>query len=158
MYVAKMSGSAPRYDLFAPDLGELAYLADEQAPHPFYTRGFIVHMADRAEELIERAYRTGGAARVMCVKGERDYICAEGEVLEVVEEPLVPELEPIGGTGDAITGMIAALVASGRPPAQAAALAARANRLAGKLARPTPATQIGQIIACLPAALERVLS
>jgi hypothetical protein len=39
MYAAKMSGQAGSYDLFTPDAGELAFLADEEAPHPFYTRG-----------------------------------------------------------------------------------------------------------------------
>jgi len=43
MYAAKMSGQAELYDLFTPDIGELAFLADEAAPHPFYTRGFILH-------------------------------------------------------------------------------------------------------------------
>ncbi len=33
MYVAKMSGQAGEYDLFTPDVGELAFLADEEAPH-----------------------------------------------------------------------------------------------------------------------------
>ena len=42
MYVAKMSGYADAYDLFTPDAGELAFLADEKAPHPFYTRGFLL--------------------------------------------------------------------------------------------------------------------
>ena len=37
MYVAKMSGYADAYDLFTPEAGELAILADEKAPHPFYT-------------------------------------------------------------------------------------------------------------------------
>jgi hypothetical protein len=35
MYVAKMSGYAASYDLFFPDAGELAFLADENAPHPY---------------------------------------------------------------------------------------------------------------------------
>jgi len=109
MYVAKMSGEAPQYDLFTPDLGELAFLADDKAPHPFYTRGFIFHMTERVPELIKGAYETGGAAKVLLVKGERDYVCKDGEILEVIEEPKVPELEPIGGTGDTITGMTAAL-------------------------------------------------
>jgi ADP-dependent NAD(P)H-hydrate dehydratase / NAD(P)H-hydrate epimerase len=39
MYAAKMSGQAACYDFFTPDVGELAFLADEMAPHPFYTRG-----------------------------------------------------------------------------------------------------------------------
>ena len=35
MYAAKMSGQSSKYDLFTPDVGELAFLADEEAPHPF---------------------------------------------------------------------------------------------------------------------------
>ncbi len=55
MYVAKMSGMAPEYDLFTPDAGELAFLADEEAPHPFYTRGFILHEENKVPDLIARA-------------------------------------------------------------------------------------------------------
>ena len=154
MYVAKMSGKAPQYDLFTPDLGELAFLADDKSPHPFYTRGFIFHMTDRVPELIKRAYETGGAAKVLLVKGERDYVCKDGEILEVIEEPKVPELEPIGGTGDTITGMTAALIAQGLSLVDAAARAARANRRAGELTRPNPATQIEEIIHHIPRALE----
>ena len=154
MYVAKMSGKAPQYDLFTPDLGELAFLADDKSPHPFYTRGFIFHMTDRVPELIKRAYETGGAAKVLLVKGERDYVCEDGEILEVIEEPKVPELEPIGGTGDTITGMTAALIAQGLSLVDAAARAARANRRAGELTRPNPATQIEEIIHHIPRALE----
>ncbi len=33
----------PADDLFTSDVGELAFLADEEAPHLFYTRGFILH-------------------------------------------------------------------------------------------------------------------
>ena len=156
MYVAKMSGEAPQYDLFTPDLGELAFLADDKAPHPFYTRGFIFHMTERVPELIKGAYETGGAAKVLLVKGERDYVCKDGEILEVIEEPKVPELEPIGGTGDTITGMTAALIAQGLSLVDAAARAARANRRAGELTRPNPATQIEEIIHHIPRALEEV--
>ena len=42
MYAAIMSGYAASYVLFTPDVGELAFLADEKAPHPFYTRGYIL--------------------------------------------------------------------------------------------------------------------
>jgi hypothetical protein len=34
MYAAKMSGQSACYDFFTPDVGELAFLADELAPHP----------------------------------------------------------------------------------------------------------------------------
>ena len=55
MYVAKMSGYADAYDLFTPDLGELAFLADEKAPHPFYTRGFLLAREDDVPPLLQRA-------------------------------------------------------------------------------------------------------
>ena len=157
MYVAKMSGFAPYYDVFTPDLGELAFLADGEAPHPFYTRGFIFHMEDRAKELIRMAYNEENAADLLLVKGKNDYIGKDGEILEEVKEPDIPEFEAIGGTGDTITGMIAALICKGVSEEEALILSARANRLAGKLAKPTPATQIGEIIEKIPQALEEVL-
>jgi len=157
MYVAKMSGLAPYYDVFTPDLGELAFLADGEAPHPFYTRGFIFHMENRAKELIKFAYEEENSAKFLLVKGEKDYICKDGEILREVEEPDIPELEAIGGTGDTITGMIAALIYKGISEEDALILSARANRLAGKLTKPTPATQIGEIIERIPQALEEVL-
>ena len=58
MYVAKMSGAAPLYDLFTPDVGELAFLADEDAPAPLLHRGFILH-EDNSPDLIARAYSSG---------------------------------------------------------------------------------------------------
>ena len=154
MYIAKMSGHAPFYDLFTPDLGELAFLADKKAPHPFYTRGFIFHMEDRSQELIRMAYEENNAAQFMCVKGQRDYICKDGQILDEVYEPDVPELEAIGGTGDTITGIIAALIYKGISPQDASTVSAKVNRLAGKLASPTPATQIGKVIEMIPPALD----
>ena len=61
MYVAKMSGYADAYDLFTPDAGELAFLADEKAPHPFYTRGFLLAADEDIPSLVERAYQHGNA-------------------------------------------------------------------------------------------------
>jgi len=154
MYVAKMSGFASDYDIFTPDLGELAFLADDEAPHPFYTRGFIFHMEDRVEELIKMAYQEQNAARFLLVKGKKDYICGDGKVLSAVNEPDVPELEAIGGTGDTITGMLAALIYKGLSKEKALEISAKANRIAGKLAHPSPATQIGEIIKKIPEALD----
>ncbi|MGE4265700.1 MAG: sugar kinase, partial [Desulfovibrio sp.] len=56
MYAAKMSGQAREYDLFTPDAGELAFLADELAPHPFYTRGFLSGPEAAASDLARRAW------------------------------------------------------------------------------------------------------
>lgn len=153
MYVAKMSGQAGEYDLFTPDAGELAFLADETAPHPFYTRGFILHGDNKVPDLIARAYAHQNAARWLLVKGQRDYLADSRGILATVSEPDIEALEPIGGTGDTLTGIAAALIAKGLDLDVAAVLAARINRLAGLLARPTPATQVMEIIACIPQAL-----
>jgi len=157
MYAAKMSGEAPAYDLFTPDVGELAFLADEEAPHPFYTRGFILHEGMKTPELIERAYRHENAAACLLVKGQPDVIADREGIYATVDMPVEEAMEAIGGTGDTVTGMVAAMIGAGIPVKDAAVLAARANRLAGCLARPTPATQVMDIIDQVPAALEQVL-
>ena len=153
MYVAKMSGQAGEYDLFTPDAGELAFLADETAPHPFYTRGFILHDNNHVPDLIARAYTHQNASRYLLVKGATDYLADSQGVIATVAEPNIEPLEPIGGTGDTLTGIVAALVATGLDLEAAAVLAAKANRLAGSLANPTPATQVAEIIQHIPQAL-----
>ncbi|MFZ5452594.1 MAG: NAD(P)H-hydrate dehydratase [Thermodesulfobacteriota bacterium] len=157
MYVAKMSGQAPAYDLFTPDAGEIAFLADEEAPHPFYTRGFILHQDNQAPDLITRAYAHENAARHLLVKGPRDYVATKEGIAAVIDQPGIAALEPIGGTGDTLSGMASALIAAGFAIIPAAILAARLNRVAGELARPTPATSIQDIIFHIPAALEKLL-
>jgi len=158
MYVAKMSGFAASYDLFTPDIGELAFLADEMAPHPFYTRGFILFEEENVPGLMKRAFEGKNAAKTLLIKGSKDYICTKEGIVATVDTPNVEALEPIGGTGDALTGMVAALAYSGYPVTRAATMAAEANRLAGKLANPTPATQVAEIIKEIPKALEAVLN
>ena len=153
MYAAKMSGQAPEYDLFTPDMGELAFLADEMAPHPFYTRGFILH-EDNAPDLIRRAYRHENAARCLLVKGATDYVADRGEIVARVDRPSREAMEAIGGTGDTLTGILSVLCAMGFDPPEAAARAARINRRAGALADPTPATQVPELIERIPEALE----
>lgn len=157
MYAAKMSGHASSFDLFTPDIGELAFLADENAPHPFYTRGFILHETGRAPELIARAYAHGNASRYLLVKGERDYVADKKRIIETIIEPSEPAMEAIGGTGDTITGIVSALIAAGYDTPRAAALGALTNRLAGHYARPTPATQVMDIIGHIPRALREAL-
>ncbi len=156
MYVAKMSGYAPAYDLFTPDAGELAFLADELAPHPFYTRGFILHEENRVPDLIARAYVHENAARYLLVKGQIDYLANQQGIIAKIEEPCVEALEAIGGTGDTLTGIVAALVASGQDVAEAAINGARLNRIAGYLAHPDPGTSVREIIKYIPQAWEEV--
>lgn len=150
MYAAKMSGYAASYDLFPPDIGELAFLADENAPHPFYTRGFLLADEEKAPELIQLAYRHGNAARTMLVKGLTDTVVSNGQVLDHINYPMIPHLEPIGGTGDTVAGIVSGLLSADLPMARACSLAARANRYMGQLAQPTPATQISELLAQLP--------
>ena len=157
MYVAKMGGDASYFDLFTPDAGELAYLADEKAPHPFYTRGFILQEGNPVPDLIKRAYQFNNAASYLLVKGAVDYIANKDGIVATVDSPNEETLEAIGGTGDTLTGIVSALIASGLDLESAAVQAAKVNRLAGFLARPTPATQIYDIIKLIPQALEEVL-
>ena len=157
MYAAKMSGAARRYDLFTPDLGELAFLADESSPHPFYTRGFILHEDNKTPELIERAYIHNNAARNLLVKGQRDYVVHEGKITATITEPSVETLEPIGGTGDTITGIVSALISAGYKITEAAEIAAQTNRFAGHYAQPSPATSVSEIISYIPRALDETL-
>jgi hypothetical protein len=158
MYVAKMSGYARMYDLFTPDIGELAFLADEAAPHPFYTRGFILHEENRIEDLITRAYKNSNAARFLLVKGRKDCLSDGEGILCEVDSPVEEAMEAIGGTGDTLTGILSALISSGMDVKDAARIAMKTNRLAGSYARPTPATQIRDIINHIPKALEDILS
>jgi hypothetical protein len=157
MYAAKMSGQALDYDLFTPDVGELAFLADEEAPHPFYTRGFILHEEMKVPALIERAYRHENAAACLLVKGQPDYVADREGIHSTIDVPVEAAMEAIGGTGDTVTGIVAALIGAGIEVEEAAVLAARVNRLAGHLARPTPATQVMDIVEHIPAALDQVL-
>lgn len=157
MYVAKMSGKAALYDLFTPDAGELAFLADEEAPHPFYTRGFILHEENRIPDLIARAYKHNNASRFLLIKGEKDYLAEREGIVETVDSPVEEALEAIGGTGDTLTGIVSVLIDSGMSIREAAGAAMRINRLAGHYAQPTPATQVGEIIRHIPAAVHSVL-
>ena len=157
MYAAKMSGQSQAYELFTPDAGELAFLSDEEAPHPFYTRGFILHDENRIPDLITRAYEHDNAARYLLVKGRKDRIASREGIHAVIDSPMVESLEAMGGTGDTLTGIVSTLIASGTETLAAATLAARINRLAGHYASPTPASQVMEMIAYIPRAMEEVL-
>ncbi len=156
MYAAKMSGQAAAYDVFTPDLGELAFLADPDAPHPFYTRGFIFHEPEKARELIASAYAHQNAAAWLLVKGQQDLVANARGISETVSHPMVPAMEAIGGTGDIITGLAAAFAGLGKDLLTVCIQAASVSRLAGALAAPNPGTQVIEIIEHIPAALEQV--
>jgi NAD(P)H-hydrate repair Nnr-like enzyme with NAD(P)H-hydrate dehydratase domain len=158
MYVAKMSGHAADYDLFTPDAGEIAFLADSEAPHPFYTRGFLLQDDMDIPQKVKQAYDYANTSRFMIVKGKTDFIACDGEIIETVDEPDIEYMEPIGGTGDTITGLVSALIYSGMDIAKASVAACRINRLAGELTNPTPATQVHEIIANIPEAIRQILN
>ena len=67
-------------------------------------------------------------------------------------------MEAMGGTGDTLTGIVSMLIAGGFGIKDACVIAARANRLAGHYAKPTPATQVIEIIHNITAALENILN
>lgn len=146
MYVAKMSGYATTYDLFTPDIGELAFLADEKAPHPFYTRGFLLAKDEDVPGLLERAIRHENCPQNMIVKGITDYILCNGDLVATVKEPAVAAMESIGGTGDVVTGLATAYLAAGNPICKSALWAARAARLLAEYCKPNPATQAAELI------------
>lgn len=158
MYAVKMCGACMLYDLVTPDIGELAFLADADAQHPFYVCGCLLEDESKSEVLAETAYFHGNTADCMLVKGRRDLIIQEGVVAHSIEEPLVEAMEFIGGTGDSVTGIASALLAAGCTLTNAGHIASLANRYMGKLANPTPATQIRELLPFLPEALEMALN
>jgi NAD(P)H-hydrate repair Nnr-like enzyme with NAD(P)H-hydrate dehydratase domain len=151
MYAAKGAGLSREFNIFTPDPSEIAFLADPQATHPAYiSRHLFDCDATKIPQQIIEAYHNGSAADLLVVKGKTDYVAQGGEILYNINEPDVPHLEPIGGTGDTITGLVSGLVYAGLEPKDAAVFACRTNRTAGKLVQPTPATKVKEIIDLFP--------
>lgn len=158
MYAAKGAGLASEFDILTPDPSEIAFLADPKATHPAYIARHLVQCdPSKIPEQIDTAFKNGSAAKLLLVKGKTDYIASNGNILETVNEPDVPTLEAIGGTGDTITGLVSAFIYAGLEPKEAAIVAAKTNRMAGKFAQPTPATKVAQIIDQFPAVFEKYL-
>jgi len=152
MYAAKAAGLAAKFDIFTPDFCEMAFLADPDATHPAYiSRHLFDADITQAPELVADAYRNNNAAKMLLIKGAVDYVFENGKLIDTNTEPDIPELEAIGGTGDTITGMVSAFVYAELELHQAAIIATRANRMAGKYAQATPATRIHEITSQLPA-------
>lgn len=155
MYVMKVIGAAKEFDLFTPDPGEMAFLADPKATHPAYMQHYLFEIDTLdVPRLIEQAYAHGNASKVLLVKGSKDYIAKDGKVVAIISEPNIPVLEPIGGTGDTITGVASALIYSGMEVDRAAIIASKTNRMAGMLANPTTATRSVDIAMHIPKSLE----
>jgi NAD(P)H-hydrate repair Nnr-like enzyme with NAD(P)H-hydrate dehydratase domain len=155
MYAAKAAGLAQEIDIFTPDAGEMAYLADPKATHPAYVEHLLFKLdASEVVTLIKKAYETGNTPEILLVKGPVDYVVEKGEVVETINEPSISAMEAIGGTGDSLTGILSALIYGGYEKIDACIKAARINRVAGKLAQPDPATSISHIIDKIPDALK----
>jgi hypothetical protein len=154
MYAAKAAGLARHFELMTPDVGEVGFLADPSVTHPAYVSHYLFGTNGfDPVGLVARAHETGGAARVLLVKGVRDHVARDGVVAEVVDEPCVPELEAIGGTGDTVTGLASAFLAAGFPTVDAAKCACLANREAGRVMGATPAMHARDLVAVLPEVL-----
>jgi NAD(P)H-hydrate repair Nnr-like enzyme with NAD(P)H-hydrate dehydratase domain len=158
MYAAKAAGLAPHFDLFTPDAAEMAFLADADATHPAYVARHLFDAdTNRTPELVAAAYQHKNAARLLLVKGATDYVVDGGDIVVTVAEPNVPALEAVGGTGDTITGLVSSFVYAGLELHEAAIIAARSNRMAGKFAQATPATRVRQIVSQFQAVFKEYL-
>jgi len=147
MYAAKGAGLASEFDIFTPDPSEIAFLADPQATHPAYISHHLFACdADKIPGQMANAFKNNSAAKLLLVKGKTDYVATGEQILATITEPNVPTLEPIGGTGDTVTGLVSGLVYAGLEPKDAAIYACRTNRMAGLLTQPTPATKVKEII------------
>jgi NAD(P)H-hydrate repair Nnr-like enzyme with NAD(P)H-hydrate dehydratase domain len=155
MYAAKAAGLAPQFDIFTPDICEMAFLADPDAIHPAYiSRHLFSAESAQAQELITAAYRQNSAAKILIVKGSTDHVVEDGKIIFTISAPDIPALEAIGGTGDTISGMVGAMIDAGLTNPNAAIAALKANRKAGEYAQATPATKISRVIAAIPEALK----
>ena len=91
MYAAKAAGIAGDFDVFTPDLSEMAFLADPDAMHPAYvSRHLFESDASKIPELVAASCRHQNAAKLLLVKGSTDHIAAEGRIIETISEPDVP--------------------------------------------------------------------
>lgn len=142
MYMAKASGIAHIFDLFTPDFGELAFLADPKALHPMYTAPDFYSLS--VEDLVNRAESLGNIPTGLLVKGKKDFVFYGGKLMNKVDTPVINAMEAIGGTGDTLTGIASAL--HYLKVSNFAFKASLLNRLVGQETRCTPRTQIAEFI------------
>lgn len=156
LLIAKATNVCDKFDLFTPDAGEISFLADPDAGHPAYVKASLFEVdTTEVPGLISRAYSERNAPRYILVKGPTDYVVDGGKIIHTVSVPNIPAMEAIGGTGDTITGIVSALVSGGYDPVKACLVACKANRLAGQLCEPTPATRVFEIISHIGEAIQR---
>ncbi len=156
MYAAKAAGLAQQFDVFTPDLSEMEFLADHDAVHPAYISHHLFRSEiSRVPDLVRAAVEAGSMARTVIIKGAVDHVVQNGKIIFTLNEPDLPQLEAIGGTGDTISGMVGAFIAAGLSHRDAAIEALTLNRKAGLAANATAATKIREIIAAIPQAMNR---
>ena len=153
MYLMKTIGKSYLFDLFTPDAGEMNFLADEFAPHPLYVRSELLNESVLLSSLVSQAYKNKNTAKTTIIKGAIDNIYTGNIKIRELQEPNIPAMEAIGGTGDTITGMVSALRFMKDPDADYKSLLL--NRLIGKEIRCSPATQIADFIKAIPKTLEK---
>ncbi|MDY6821304.1 MAG: NAD(P)H-hydrate dehydratase [Deferribacterota bacterium] len=146
MYAAKAAGLAQKFELFTPDTSEICFLADKEAVHPAYIKKHLFIQNSDIEKLVEDAYKYNNAPKYLLVKGKTDYIVCNGVIAEKIDEPNIPELEAIGGTGDTITGLVSALLDAPLDTCEASVIAAKINRLAGQYIKADVSTRIIELI------------
>jgi NAD(P)H-hydrate repair Nnr-like enzyme with NAD(P)H-hydrate dehydratase domain len=158
LLIAKATRVCEKFDLFTPDAGEISFLADPEAGHPAYVKSALFEVdTTEVPKLIAQAVAEKNTPRYLLVKGPTDFIVDSGNIVHTVTEPNIPVLEPIGGTGDTLTGMVSALIAGGLDPVKACLVASRANRLAGLACNPTPATKVFEIVGHIGESVGKVL-
>ena len=160
MYAAKISGMSNVFDLFTPDIGEMAYLADESASHPLFVHDyFYIQQAGDVDMLVQKASQASTLAKNLLIKGEVDYIVSGNRIVASVDTPSIPAMEAIGGTGDMLTGIVSALIYAGFDVVDAAVTAAKVNRVAGAIlgAELTAATPVAELLEVIRCALSKEL-
>jgi hypothetical protein len=158
LLIAKATRVCDKFDLFTPDAGEITFLADSDAGHPAYVKAALFEVdTTEVPRLIAQAYSEGNSPRYLLVKGPTDYIVDSGRIVYTVSQPEIPVLEPIGGTGDTLTGIVSALIAGGIDPVKACLVGSKANRMAGQLCNPTPATRVFEIVGRIEESVRKAL-
>ncbi len=158
MYAAKASALAKEINVFTPDAGEMAFLADKDVTHPAYVKKIFFEMDTKdVDFLIKKAWEENNLSKLALIKGKEDLVVKEGKVIDRILHPTVKAMEAIGGTGDSVVGILVGLVGAGFSLERSLRLSAQINRTAGKLAKPTPATRIYDIIKFIPKAMEEVM-
>ena len=110
----------------------------------------LVHYFNKEEKL-------NGAIEELVIDTLGDYLANHQGIQATIDSPIEEAMEAMGGTGDTLTGIVAVLIAAGIEVKEAAVIAAKVNRLAGHYAKPTPATQVIEIVEYIPRALEEIL-